>query len=157
MRRLGLMAAGVTLAATLLTVGLSNPASAAPIAAAVPAASVASTDHHGAVFVNTHVRGPGATAPQPAKGVSPNGCQGTISTLTLETLSRGNNYDCSGYYTNAAGQTAYYLFTGNWSGILYTYTGSTEYDYYYCDGASIPIGYHTVIGIWLSPTRTSWC
>lgn len=151
------MAAGVTLAAALLTVGLSGPAGAAPVAPTAPAASVTSTDHHGGVFVRTYVRGAGSSAPRPAKGVSPNGCQGTVSTLTLETLSRGYNYDCSGVYFDSAGQTAYYVFTGNWSGIIYTYSGSTEYDYYYCDGVSFPIGYHTVSEVWLSPTRTSWC
>lgn len=152
MRRLGVVAVGVTLVAALLTVGLASPASAASIAATTSAASAASADDH-VPIVHTYVQGPQRSAPQPAKGVSPNGCQGTISTLTLETLSSGFNYNCSGFYTNSAGTIAFHLFTGNWSGILYTSQGNILY----CDGQSISIPYFTVIEIWLSPTRTSWC
>jgi hypothetical protein len=152
------------LATALMAVGLPGASSAAP--APKPAAAPS----HGAFYVHSFKRGSASAATAataavvssklvaPGGGiVTPDGCQGTVSTMTLETLSRGYNYNCSGVYTNSSGQTTYHLFTGNWSGILYTYSGSTEHDYYYCDGASISIPYYTVVEIWLSATRTSWC
>jgi hypothetical protein len=85
--------------------------------------------------------------------VQPDSCQAASATLTLETTARGYTYDCTGSYTNAAGTTAYYVFAGGWSGVLYT-SGAT---YLYCDGAQFGVGYYTVYSIYLSPTKESWC
>jgi hypothetical protein len=111
------------------------------------------------IFATTLALGGGLLAAPAAQAISvqPNGCQAASATLTLETTSRGHTYDCSGWNYDAAGETAYYVSPGGWSGVLYTYSGSTEYDYYFCDFHNFNVGYHTVKSIYLSATKESWC
>lgn len=88
-----------------------------------------------------------------ASGASPLLCKSSSSAETLETLSRGHSYTCSGWHDDADGETAYYFHAGGWSGVLYT-SGA---DYYFCDNAAFGIPDYTVDRLYMSPVRESWC
>jgi hypothetical protein len=118
-----------------------------------------------AAFGTSNAASAEATAPVPlspeqlavaqsSSVISPNSCQGSSATLTLETNQRGYNYNCSGTYTfNADTTYAYFVFPGGWSGYVSTKGGT----FGFCDWQNRSLPNYGLYSIYLSPVKEPWC